>query len=150
VLALGTPDWKDLVQMDFAALLRNSRQRYAANAAVWYEGREQTYAELFERACRLANALAGLGLEKGDRVAMLGANCAETVEQIAGIALGGYVRVALYAHQTGEVNAYLTDLVGARVLIAHESHIHDLQSHLDPLPTLEHVIVYGGEASAYE
>jgi acyl-CoA synthetase (AMP-forming)/AMP-acid ligase II len=129
--------------MDFAAVVRASGHEYATNVAVWHDGDTQTYAQLYERACRLANALRDLGLEKGDRVAMLGANGPDTVEQIAGVALGGFIRAALYAHQTGEVNAYLLDHVGARALVLHESHLDDLIPHIPGIPSLEHVIVYG-------
>jgi acyl-CoA synthetase (AMP-forming)/AMP-acid ligase II len=132
--------------MDFATILRTSARSYAGNVAVWCDGREQTYAELFTRACRLANALQDLGLAKGDRVALLGPNGSETVEQVAGIALGGYVRTGLYAHQTGEVNAYLLDLVEARALIVDERQLDALAPHLPGVATLEHVIVYGGLA----
>lgn len=133
--------------MDFATVVRTSAHRYANNAAAWHDGGIQTYAQLYERACRLANALAGLGLEPQDRVALLGANGPYTVEQIAGVALGGFIRAALYAHQTGEVNAYLLDHVGARALIVHASHVDELEPYLE---SVEHVIVYGGEDSDYE
>jgi acyl-CoA synthetase (AMP-forming)/AMP-acid ligase II len=129
--------------VDFGTILRTSARAYAQNVAVWCEGRQQTYAEMFGRACRLANALAALGCEKGDRVALVGPNGAETVEQVAGIALGGFVRVGLYAHQTGEVNAYLLELVGARVLIADHRQLPALEPYLQTVPTLQHVIVYG-------
>ncbi|MHB8693336.1 MAG: class I adenylate-forming enzyme family protein [Solirubrobacteraceae bacterium] len=129
--------------MDFATILRTSARSYAANVAVSCDGREQTYAEMYERACRLANALSALGLEPGDRVALIGPNCPATVEQIAGIALGGFVRAGIYAHQTGEVNAYLLELVGARVLIADHRQLPALEPHLNSLNALEHVIVYG-------
>jgi acyl-CoA synthetase (AMP-forming)/AMP-acid ligase II len=135
--------------VDFATILRTAARDHAENVAVWHDGREQTYAQLFERACRLANALGELGLRKGDRVAMLGPNAGETVEQIAGIALGGYVRAGLYAHQTGEVNAYLLGLVEARALLVDARHLDALRPHLDGLPALEHVIVYGAD-DAYE
>jgi acyl-CoA synthetase (AMP-forming)/AMP-acid ligase II len=131
--------------MDFGTLLRRSARSYADNAAVWCEGGEQTYGELFERACRLANALAELGVRPGDRVAVLGPNAAETVEQVAGIALGGFVRSALYAHQTADVNTYLLELVDARALIVHESLADELRNEV------EHVITYGGgPGSDYE
>ena len=119
--------------MDFGTLLRRSARSYRDNVAVWCEGREQTYGELFERACRLANALSSLGVRPGDRVAVLGPNGPETVEQVAGVALGGFVRSALYAHQTVEVNSYLLELVDARALIVHESLAEGLDA--------EHVIV---------
>src|SRR3954469_12723290 len=100
--------------MDFATVVRRSGAEFAGNVAVACDGREQTYAQLYERGCRLANALIGLGVRPGDRVALLGANGFETVEQVCGIALGTYVRTALYAHQTPEVNQYLLELTGAR------------------------------------
>lgn len=132
--------------MDFATILRTSARNHATNVAVWYDGQEQTYAEMYERACRLAQALARLGLGQGDRVALLGPNGAETVEQIAGIALGGFVRAGLYAHQTDEVNTYLLEHVGARALIVDARQLDALGEHLGSVSTLEHVIVYGGEA----
>jgi len=139
---------------DFGQILRRSAREYATNTAVSCGEHEQTYAELYERSCRLANALDGLGVAKGDRVALLGPNAFETVEQIAGTALGGYVRAGLYAHQTGEVNAYLLELTGARVLIVAAPLLDELAPHLPALPELEHVVVYAGEApqgtSSYE
>src|SRR3954454_25039682 len=78
--------------MDFGSMITNSAARYADNVAVWCDGRTQTHAELYQRACRLANVLTHLGLRKGDRVGMLSANAFEIPEQIAGIALGGFVR----------------------------------------------------------
>ena len=46
-----------------------------------------------ERACRFANALGGLGLSKGDRIAVLAYNCLEWVEIYAGAAKAGLVIV---------------------------------------------------------
>src|SRR5439155_495147 len=88
------------------------------------------------------------GLQPGDRVALLGANAAETVEQIAGIALGGFTRAALYAHNAAETNAYLADLVDARLLIVEESLAEGMLALRDDMPQLEHVIVY--RAGDYE
>ena len=42
--------------------------------------RSLTFKQWNERCCRLANALAGLGLKKGDRVAMIAYNCLEWLE----------------------------------------------------------------------
>jgi acyl-CoA synthetase (AMP-forming)/AMP-acid ligase II len=133
--------------MDFATILRTSARNYGTNVAVWCDGREQTYAHMYARACRLANALSSLGIQRGERVALLGPNGAWTVEQVAGIALGGFVRAGLYAHQTGETNAYLLNLVQARALIVDIRQLDQLGPHLAGVATLEHVIVYGGEAS---
>ena len=136
--------------MGFEAVIRRSAAYYGSKTAVTYQGRHWTYAELFERSCRVANAIADRGLQPGDRVALLGANAAETVEQIAGIALGGFTRAALYAHNSAETNAYLADLVDARLLIVEESLAEGMLALRDEMPQLEHVIVYGGAGSDYE
>ena len=43
-------------------------------------GRKFTYADVDDRTDRLAAALAGLGIAKGDRVGLLAPNCAEYFE----------------------------------------------------------------------
>jgi acyl-CoA synthetase (AMP-forming)/AMP-acid ligase II len=134
--------------VDFGSIIRSSAHDHRDRVAVWCDGRTQTYAELFERSCRLANALAALGLEKGDRVGTLGANGFETVEQVCGIALGGLVRASLYTHQAAEVNAYPLGLVDARVLIVHASLLDGVRAELGAVASLEHVVVYGGPAPA--
>src|SRR5574340_281328 len=140
--------------MDFSVLLSKSASQFSGSVAVWCDGREQTYSELYERASRLANALADLGLNKGDRVALLSKNAFETTEQIAACALGGYVRAGLYGHETGEVNAYLIELVDARALIVHADLYESIAPHLPSLEKLEHVLVFGGAvpdgANSYE
>jgi acyl-CoA synthetase (AMP-forming)/AMP-acid ligase II len=55
--------------------------------------RAMTYALWNARACRLANALLGLGLRKGDRVAVLAYNCVEWAEIYAATAKAGLVAV---------------------------------------------------------
>jgi len=48
-----------------------------------------------ERACRLANALLGLGLQKGDRIAVLARNCFEWIEIYAAVGKAGFVAVPI-------------------------------------------------------
>ena len=57
--------------------------------------RALTFAQWDERACRLGNALLGLGLAKGDRVAVLAYNCVEWLEIYAATAKAGLVMVPL-------------------------------------------------------
>lgn len=139
---------------DFGELLRTSARHHRDRIAMTCQGVDQTYGELFERSCRLSQALAGLGLEPADRVALLGPNSRWTVEQATGVALGGFVRAALYAHQTAEVNAYLTDLVDAKVLIVAASLADALLERRHEMTSLTHVVVYDGPAAegalAYE
>lgn len=57
--------------------------------------RAMTYRQWNDRACRLANALIGLGLRKGDRVAVLAYNCVEWAEIYAATAKAGLVAVPI-------------------------------------------------------
>src|ERR1700674_1374067 len=53
--------------------------------------RSMTFTQWNERSCRLANALLGLGLSKGDRVAILAYNCVEWGEIFAAAEKAGRV-----------------------------------------------------------
>src|SRR4051812_48682090 len=117
--------------MDLTIITRRGARQFAESVAVSCDGATQTYEQLYERACRLANALAALDVQPGDRVATLSDNCPETVEQMAGIALGGYVRTALYTHNSGESNLYLLDLVEASVLIVEAKHYDAIAPQLE-------------------
>src|SRR5215472_18120031 len=57
--------------------------------------RSLTFAQWNSRACQLANALLGLGLEKGDRVAVLAYNRLEWMEIYIGLAKAGLVAVPI-------------------------------------------------------
>ncbi|MBA3742887.1 MAG: acyl--CoA ligase [Sporichthya sp.] len=131
---------------DFGELLRTSAAHHRDRVAMTCGDTHQTYGELFLRSCRLARTLADLGVEPGDRVALLGPNSRWTVEQATGVALGGFVRAALYAHQTAEVNAYLTELVDAKVLIVAAGAAEALLARRPEMPSLHHVVVYDGPA----
>ena len=57
--------------------------------------RSLTFRAWNERSCRLANALRGLGLDEGDRIAILAYNCLEWMEIYAAIAKSGLVLVPI-------------------------------------------------------
>jgi long-chain acyl-CoA synthetase len=56
-------------------LADESFERHGDHPAVWFEGRWYGAAEMHDRMVRLGAGLAGLGLEPGDRVVVLMANC---------------------------------------------------------------------------
>ena len=63
-----------------ATLVARSARAHARQIAVRSASRSLSYAELEQRASRLANALLGLGLVRGDRVGIYLPNCPEIVE----------------------------------------------------------------------
>ncbi|MGE4425732.1 MAG: AMP-binding protein [Solirubrobacteraceae bacterium] len=134
--------------MDFATVVRQSARNFRSNTAVWFEGREASYAELYDRACRLAAGLAQLGVQPQDRVAVLADNRFETVEIACACALGNTPVATLYTYYTGETNAYLLDHLDARVLIVDARLLDRIEPWRAQLDGLQHVIVMGGEAPA--
>src|SRR5438309_10280013 len=132
--------------MDLVTLVRRGAQQFSDRCAVACEGETQTYERLYERSCRLANALAALGVQRGERVATFNDNRLESVELMAGVALGGFVRTALYTHGSPESNLYLLNLVEASALIVEARHHEALAPHLQSAPGLRHVLVLGGPA----
>ena len=81
------------------------------------EVREWSFREAHDDAARLAAALLGLGLEAGDRVAILSKNCAEWMIADIGIAMAGLVSVPIYPTAGTETISYVLGHSGARVAI---------------------------------
>lgn len=111
--------------------------------AVLFEGRRLTYGQVFERACRLVNGLYGLGAEKQDRVALLGPNTLESVEQIGALALGGFVRVPLHYGNDLDNHVYMLNDSGATVVIADPESAAALQTRAAQMPALRHIVSFG-------
>lgn len=77
------------------AILARAALTQPLRAAVVQGRQSWTYAEVYERACRLAGALAALGVRKGDRVALWTTNRAEFVEVLFGVPMLGAIAAPL-------------------------------------------------------
>src|SRR5712691_1805138 len=71
--------------------------------------RAMTFREWNARSCRLANALLGLGLAKGDRIAVLAYNCVEWLEIYAATAKAGLVAVPINFRLVGDAIRYIVE-----------------------------------------
>src|SRR5580700_42159 len=71
--------------------------------------RGMTFQQWNQRACRLANGLLGLGLTKGDRVAVLAYNAVEWAEIYVAAAKAGLVAVPLNFRLVGKEISYIVD-----------------------------------------
>ncbi len=91
--------------------------------------RALTFAAWDERASRLANALLGLGLAQGERVALLAYNCVEWMEMYVAIARAGLVAVPINFRLLGPEIAYIVENCEARALIVQE----ELRERIEPL-----------------
>ncbi len=73
---------------------RNARC-FGNHPAVIFEGRTTTHAAYAARVRKLINALAGLGCQRQDRIAILSRNSTEYLEIYGAAALGGFIGVGL-------------------------------------------------------
>ncbi len=80
--------------------------------------RSLTYAQYEQRANRLAHALGGLGLRKGDRLAVLAHNCVEWMELYAACAKSGVVAVPVNFRLTAPEVDYILRDSGPSALVA--------------------------------
>jgi len=71
------------------------------------ELRVTTFAEAIDQARRMAAALIGLGLSKGDKVAILAKNSAEWVLADFSIAMAGLISVPIYPTASADTIAYI-------------------------------------------
>jgi fatty-acyl-CoA synthase len=83
--------------------------------------RRMTFRAWNARACRLANALRGLGLDQGDRVAVLAYNRVEWLEIYAGAAKAGLIAVPINFRLTGGEIAYIAVDCSARAFIVEDA-----------------------------
>ena len=88
----GVPADFDFPQVPLTRLLDDAAAAFPAGVAVKADGAQLTYAELVARVDRLAGGLAGLGVDRGDRVALVLPNCPQHVESFfATLRLGATV-----------------------------------------------------------
>ncbi len=71
-------------------LLATACRRYSSSTAIEAANGTRTYGELLDRSARLANALIGLGLQPGDRVAAMLEDKAESLEVYVACAMAGF------------------------------------------------------------
>ncbi|HEV7731215.1 MAG TPA: acyl--CoA ligase family protein [Candidatus Binatia bacterium] len=98
--------------------LERAQHVYAERIGAVYGARRFTYAEIGERARRLAAALQRAGIQRGDRVAALLPNVPAMLEAHFGVALMGGVLVAINTRLKGAEVAYILEHSGARLLLA--------------------------------
>ncbi len=90
--------------------LETSARRYPDKAALVFFGRVFSYAEVLQKAERLAAFLQGLGVQKGDRVALNMQNCPQLVIAHFAILRANAVVVPVNPmNRTRELKHYITD-----------------------------------------
>ena len=122
------------------ALMEESFAKYADRTAYSFMGRDVRYAETDQLSTRLAAYLQSLGLERGDRVAVMMPNVPQYPVAVAAILRAGYVLVNVNPLYTPrELQGQLTDS-GAKAIIIIENFAATLAQCIQNTP-VRHVVL---------
>jgi acyl-CoA synthetase (AMP-forming)/AMP-acid ligase II len=129
-------------QLRLDAILTRAALTRPQRAAVIFQNTSWSYGEVHDRACRLAGALAALGVQKGDRVALWAANRAEFVEVLFGVPMLGAIASPLDHWWTWKDAHTALVQIRPRVLIVGAPQAAFLQGHDDALRAagVQHVL----------
>jgi len=109
-----------------------------------FEGKRWTYAQTSERVNKLANALAELGVEKGDRIGMLHVNCNQYIETYYATAKLGAIFVPLNFRAKTEELRYMIDNAEAKILFVGSRYLDMIEAMLPQLPTVKQCVLIDG------
>lgn len=108
--------------------------------------RSATFAEVGQRAARLANALRELGVSGNDRVATFLWNTAEHVEAYLAVPTMGAVLHTVNIRLSEEQTAFVINHAEDKVMIVADSLVPTIAPVLPVLTTLRHLVVVGDSA----
>jgi acyl-CoA synthetase (AMP-forming)/AMP-acid ligase II len=132
--------------MHIAAKWRELARRHGTRAAIIDDHGTWSYADFHARMIQFGNALAGLGLTRGDRVALLVPDIREYLEADYAIMSAGFVRVPLDPRLTrAELVAALRH-AGATALVTDVSFAPTTDKLPADVESLRHIITIGGGA----
>lgn len=135
--------------MFIATLIDRAATRWPSRTAVVDGDVRLSFAELRDRVARLANALAGLGLEPGDRVLDIQKNSHSYVETDLAFAVAGLVRVPVNVRLTPAEWAYIADDSGARAVV-HGAEFAEAAAELRELAGVELTIGVGDAGPGHD
>ena len=133
-------------QLTITGLLRHGATVYADSRVRTFDGdavREATYADVARRAARLAGALAGLGVQQGDRVGTFLWNTQEHLEAYLAVPSMGAVLHTLNLRLFPEQLAYVIDHGQDRVVIVDATVLPVLAKVVGQIPSVECFVLVG-------
>jgi long-chain acyl-CoA synthetase len=131
--------------MDLRLLLEAAAKRYGEKTAVVMGEQRLSYARLDEAANKVANALLGMGVKKGDRVALLLSNSPEFAAIYFGVVKIGGIAVPLDTKYKLTELASLFDDAQPRVLVAESPLLAQVVPALGGVKSVAGVIEVGSE-----
>jgi len=140
--------------MSLKLMLEETANRYGRKTAIVLGDRRLSYAELDEASNKVANSLIRMGVNKGDRVAMLLSNSPEFAIIYFGIVKAGGIAVPLDIKYKVDELASLFDSCQPKVMVAESPILEPLVPALPRFKSIKHVIdlssKYEGQFLSYQ
>lgn len=134
---------------DATSTIRMNVMKNPGSPAVICEDVTLTWAEVWERSNRFANAYIKLGLKKQDRVMIYLPNCLEFMEAFIGGNKAGLISTSGNFRLTGPEIAYQLNDSGARAIVLKtKEQCDNILAVKNTVPTLEHIIMIDEGAPA--
>ncbi|MCJ7575884.1 MAG: AMP-binding protein [Dehalococcoidia bacterium] len=127
--------------MNIGSGIEDNVRRFGEYEALYFEGTWHTNVEVNHDANRLGNALKGLRIGRGDRVAIQMPNCPEILSAFPAIYKIGAVVVPLNPLLRPDQAAYIYRDCGAKAIITSSDFVHRVLEARKQTPTLQHVIL---------
>ena len=136
--SLREETWRDV--MEWCARIYPDKVAIVAPES----NRRYTYSEFNERTNRLCNALIGLGLKKGDRIAVLSTDVPEYLE-IASASKAGFAYVPLNWRLKPAEMVYILNDAGARAVFVEERFADAIRAVKSQIPSLKYFFCLDGK-----
>ncbi len=128
-------------------VLADKADRIGSRTFLLWQGRHFTYAEVESMTNRYANGFAELGIQHGDHVAVMMANCPEFLWVVWGLGKLGAVAVPLNTAAKGELLRYFIDQSDAVCVVVDAPWCDRFEAISGAIPKVRHFIVRDTDSS---
>ncbi|MCX8118277.1 MAG: fatty acid--CoA ligase [Desulfobacterota bacterium] len=143
--------------MNLVETLKKASKLFPGKEAIVCGGRRWSYRQFQERINQLSRVLRSLGVEKGDKVAILHPNCHTFLESYYGIGQIGAIAVPINIRLSPGEMAYILEDSESKVLISDPQYRGPIDSIRERLPGVKRILwtgdpsgLTGEAASSYE
>lgn len=128
--------------------LRRAARIRGDHPGLIFEDRTKTWREIENRCARLGAALGALGMQAGDRVAVMALSSDRYIESFYGVPWGGGVIVPLNIRWAAPEMIHALNDSGATILMIDDAHLAQLPRLLENCPAIREVVFLGDPDSA--
>jgi len=133
------------MEMTLGEAFSRSARKFPKKIACKDDDSALTYGKLNKRVNRFANAMTGLGLEKGAHVATLSDNCVPLMEAYLAHLKLGLVTTPLNSRGTLEEICYQAEFIDSETLVFHRDFSEQAEEINHRLPQIKRFICMGGD-----